>query len=79
MNIAEIIKIARRDSNIMFTRQFHKENGFSKEEDVFRVNIKGRVNKAFREYDPYNSCTFHTDHLVADDWVIIDKEEISKL
>lgn len=79
MNIAEVIRIARRNSDILFTREFYKENGFSPREDVYRVNIKGRVNKAFEEYNPYESITFHTDHLVADDWVVITKEECARV
>lgn len=50
MTLPEIIKVARRDSNTLFTREFHKNNGFTIEEDVYRVNIKGRINKAFKEY-----------------------------
>ena len=73
MTISEIIKIARRDSNILFTREFHKQTGFDPKQDVYRVNIKGRLNMAFEEYDPYNSVALHTDHLVADDWVIYEK------
>lgn len=78
MTISETIKIARRNSDILFTRKFHLENGFNPEADVYRVNIKGRVNHAFKEYAPYDSIAFHTDHLAADDWMTITREDALK-
>jgi hypothetical protein len=75
MLISEIIELAQRSSDILFTREFYKEDGKFPKEDVFRVNIKGRVNKAFEEYNPYESVTFHTDHLIAKDWICIKKEQ----
>ena len=76
MTLPEVLKIAVKNSNVIFTRKFYIENGFNPIEDTYRVNIKGRINKALKEYDPYNSVTFHTDHLVAEDWMVITKEEI---
>lgn len=76
MLISEIITIANRDANILFTREFYREpDGKFLKEDVFRVNIKGRINKAFEEYKPYDSVTFHTDHLIAKDWIRVEKED----
>lgn len=79
MAISEVLKVAFRNPNIMFTREFHKEVGFNPDHDVYRVNIKGRINYAMKPYAPYEQVAIHTEGLMADDWVFITTEEIAKL
>lgn len=67
MTLTEILKIAKENSNIVFSRKiFDHIDGYD-ERSCFRVNIKGRINEAFKDYNPYTSVSFHVDSLIAED------------